>query len=261
MRRGSSKISGLELESGVRNPPSESQVGNTVKVSTSRRACGLVSHDACANLANFSRTAGGRRARGRICGGVLPSCREADHPQLLREIVVLAAIGGLLGRCLRCAGDLNRRGSRRPGGALPDPRWMAGPRFYRRNFLSGPQHSLERSWPAWHTSRADLQIALNAGGREKLGRLPGRPLAARSVVIVEVALTARAFEARRSCSKEFRNAERFPPARSILSFASARVDLPEPSYSIRRTPEFSVPLEKLKALPASIGWRGRRIRR
>ena len=85
-------------------------------------------------------------------------------------------------------------------------------------------------WPAWHTSRADIQLALKSGGHGS-SDAPRRAPLARSARDREVALTLVLLSAAGLVLKSFANARDPGLGFDPQLLLSARVDLPEPSYS------------------------------
>ncbi|MEO6970486.1 MAG: FtsX-like permease family protein, partial [Chthoniobacterales bacterium] len=105
-------------------------------------------------------------------------------------------------------------------------------------------------WPAWHTSHADIQLALKSGERgssESAGARRSRDL----LVIAEVALTLVLLSAAGLVLKSFANARGLGLGFDPHLLLSARVDLPEPAYSDPgKVANFSdALLQKLAALP------------
>ena len=106
-------------------------------------------------------------------------------------------------------------------------------------------------WPAWRTSRADIQLALKAGGHGS-SDAPGARRSRDLLVVAEVALTLVLL----GCTaglvlKSFANARDLGLGFDPHLLLSARVDLPEPTYSDRqKLLNFSEALlEKLSTLP------------
>ena len=213
-------------------------------------AVGLVLLIACANLANLLAARGAARAREFAVRAAVGASRWQIIRQLLMESVVLAAIGGSLGLCLAawCRDLLVAVAP--PGVArfqnLPLDGWVLGFTV----LISFVTSILFGLWPAWHTSRADIQLALNAGGRGS-SDAPGARRSRDLLVIVEVALTLVLLSAAGLVLKSFANARALPLGFDPHLLLSARVDLPEPSYSdATKLLNFSSALlEKLKALP------------
>jgi predicted permease len=185
---------------------------------------------ACANLANLLAARGAARAREFAVRAAVGASRWQIVRQLLIESFVLAAVGGVLGLCLAAWGrDLLV--------ALAPP---GVPRFQNvalsgwvlvfslaLSFLTSIFFGL---WPAWHSSRADIQLALKSGGHgssETAGAKRSRDL----LVVAEVALTLILLSSAGLILKSFANARNLGLGFDPHLLLSARVDLPEPSYS------------------------------
>ncbi|MEY2562848.1 MAG: hypothetical protein QOH88_1041 [Verrucomicrobiota bacterium] len=213
-------------------------------------AVALVLLIACANLANLLAARGAARGQEFAVRAAVGASRWQIIRQLLIESLVLALVGGLLGLCLAAWGrDILI--------ALAPP---GAPRFQNLSLngwvlifslgLSFATSLLFGLWPAWHTSRADIQLALKAGGRgssDSAGARRSRDM----LVIAEVALTLILLSAAGLVMKSFANARGLGLGFDPLLLLSARVDLPEPSYSdSTKLANFSRSLlEKLSALP------------
>src|SRR2546421_3061845 len=213
-------------------------------------AVALVLVIACANLANLLAARGAARAREFAVRAAVGASRWQIIRQLLIESFVLALVGGGLGLCLAAWGrDLLV--------ALAPP---GVPRFQNITlsgwvlvFSLGP--SLVTSilfglWPAWHSSRADIQLALKSGGHgssESSGARRSRDL----LVIAEVALTLILLSSAGLILKSFANARNLGLGFDPHLLLSARVDLPEPTYSdTTKVDNFHEALmEKLSVLP------------
>lgn len=193
-------------------------------------AVALVLLIACANLANLLAARGAARAKEFAIRAAVGASRWQIIRQLLIESFVLAIAGGLLGLCLAAWGrDLLV--------ALAPP---GVPRFQNialNNWvlafslgLSLVTSILFGLWPAWHTSRADIQLALKSGGHgssETAGAKRSRDL----LVVAEVALTLILLSSAGLILKSFANAQNLGLGFDPHLLLSARVDLPEPSYS------------------------------
>jgi putative ABC transport system permease protein len=205
---------------------------------------------ACANLANLLAARGAARAREFAVRAAVGASRWQIIRQLLIESLVLALVGGLLGLCLAAWG-------RDVLVALSPP---GVPRFQNLSLngwvlafsvaLSLITSILFGLWPAWHTSRADIQLALKSGGHgssDSAGARRSRDL----LVITEVALTLLLLSAAGLVLKSFANAKGLRLGFDPHLLLSARVDLPEPTYSdATKLTNFSKALlEKLSTLP------------
>jgi putative ABC transport system permease protein len=213
-------------------------------------AVALVLLIACANLANLLAARGAARAQEFAVRAAVGASRWQIIRQLLIESFVLALAGGLLGLCLAAWGrDLLV--------ALSPP---GVPRFQNLSLngwvllfslaLSVGTSVLFGLWPAWHTSRADIQLALKSGGRgssDSVGARRSRDL----LVIAEVALTLMLLSAAGLVLKSFANARGLGLGFDPHLLLSARVDLPSPTYAdATKLVNFSNALqEKLSALP------------
>jgi putative ABC transport system permease protein len=213
-------------------------------------AVGLVLLIACANLANLLAARGAARAQEFAVRSAVGASRWHIIRQLLIESVILALAGGLLGLCLAAWGrDLLV--------ALSPP---GVPRFQNLSLngwvlvfslgLSLVTSLLFGLWPAWHTSRADIQLALKSGGRgssDSAGSRRSRDL----LVVAEVALTLILLSAAGLVLKSFANARGLGLGFDPHLLLSARVDLPQPTYSdATKLANFGKALlEKLSALP------------
>ena len=213
-------------------------------------AVALVLLIACANLANLLAARGAARAREFAVRAAVGASRWQIIRQLLMESLALALVGGGLGLCLAAWGrDILV--------ALAPP---GVPRFQNIALnswvlvfsvcLSFVTSVLFGLWPAWHTSRADIQLALNSGGRgssETAGAKRSRDL----LVIAEVALTLILLSTAGLVLKSFANARNIGLGFDPQLLLSARVDLPEPSYTDEnKVWNFQQALlEKLSALP------------
>ncbi|HEX4631682.1 MAG TPA: ABC transporter permease [Chthoniobacterales bacterium] len=213
-------------------------------------AVALVLLIACANLANLLAARGAARAREFAVRAAVGASRWAIIRQLLIESMVLALVGGGLGLCLAAWGrDLLV--------ALAPP---GVPRF-QNVALNGwvLAFSLALSFvtsvlfgllPAWHSSRPNIQLALKSGGHgssETAGAKRSRDL----LVVAEVALTLILLSTAGLVLKSFANARNIGLGFDPHLLLSARVDLPEPSYSdAKKVWNFQQALvDKLSALP------------
>jgi putative ABC transport system permease protein len=213
-------------------------------------AVGLVLLIACANLANLLAARGAARAREFAVRAAVGASRWQIIRQLLIESVVLALVGGALGLCFAAWGrDLLVALS--PAGVprfqdLPLDGWVLSFSLA----LSIVTSLLFGLWPAWHTSRADIQLALKSGGHGS-SDAPGARRSRDLLVIGEVALTLILLSAAGLVLKSFANARALGLGFDPRLLLSARIDLPEPSYSDeKKLLNFSTALmERLSALP------------
>ncbi|MEO5721364.1 MAG: ABC transporter permease [Chthoniobacterales bacterium] len=205
---------------------------------------------ACANLANLLAARGAARGREFAVRAAVGASRWQIIRQLLIESVVLALVGGLLGLGLAAWGrDILV--------ALSPP---GVPRFQNLSLngwvlafslaLSFLTSVLFGLWPAWHTSRVNIQLALKSGGHGS----SDAPAARRSrdlLVVAEVALTLILLSTAALVLKSFANARALGLGFDPQLLLSARVDLPEPTYedAVKLRKFSDALLEKLSALP------------
>jgi putative ABC transport system permease protein len=106
-------------------------------------------------------------------------------------------------------------------------------------------------WPAWHSSRADIQLALKSGGGHGSSEAPGARRSRDLLVIAEVALTLILLSSAGLVLKSFANARNLGLGFDPHLLLSARVDLPEPSYSDAKklTTFHEALMQKLSVLP------------
>jgi predicted permease len=232
-------------------PLLESQVGDyRASLNLLLGAVGLVLLIACANLANLLAARGAARAREFAVRAAVGASRWQIIRQLLIESMVLAVVGGALGLCLAAWGrDLLVALS--PAGVprfqdLPLDGWVLS-FSVALSFITSLLFGL---WPAWHTSRADIQLALKSGGHGS-SDAPGARRSRDLVVVAEVALTLVLLSTAGLVLKSFANARSLGLGFDPHLLLSARIDLPEPSYSDeKKVLNFSDALmAKLSALP------------
>ncbi len=213
-------------------------------------AVALVLLIACANLANLLAARGATRAREFAVRAAVGASRWQIIRQLLIESVVLALVGGALGLCLAAWGRdlliaLSPAGSPRFQD-LPLDGWVLS-FSVALSFVTSLLFGL---WPAWHTSRVDIQLALKSGGHGSSDS-PGARRSRDLLVIAEVALTLVLLSGAGLVLKSFANARSLGLGFDPRLLLSARIDLPEPSYSdAKKLLNFSSALmDKLSALP------------
>jgi putative ABC transport system permease protein len=213
-------------------------------------AVALVLLIACANLANLLAARGAARAREFAVRAAVGASRWQIIRQLLIESFVLALSGGLLGLCLAAWGRDLLVALAPPGVPRFQNIALSGWVLVFSLGLSFATSVLFGLWPAWHSSRADIQLALKSGGHgssEAAGARRSRDL----LVITEVALTLLLLSSAGLVLKSFANARNLGLGFDPHLLLSARVDLPEPSYSdAKKLLNFDEALmQKLSALP------------
>ncbi len=205
---------------------------------------------ACANLANLLAARGAARTREFAVRAAVGASRWQIIRQLLIESLVLALFGGSLGLGLAAWGRDLLVALSPPGVPrfqdLPLDGWVLSFSLA----LSVVTSLLFGLWPAWHTSRTDIQLALKSGGHGSSDS-PGARRSRDLLVIAEVALTLVLLSAAGLVLKSFANARSLGLGFDPHLLLSARIDLPEPSYSDeKKVLNFSAALmEKLSALP------------
>jgi putative ABC transport system permease protein len=232
-------------------PLLENQVGdyrNSLKLLLG--AVGLVLLIACANLANLLAARGAGRAREFAVRAAVGASRWQIIRQLLMESFVLALFGGLLGLCLAAWGRDVLVALAPPGVPRFQNVALSGWVLVFSLALSFVTSVLFGLWPAWHTSRADIQLALKSGGTGS-SETPGARRSRDLLVIAEVALTLMLLSTAGLVMKSFANARNLGLGFDPHLLLSARVDLPEPSYSdAKKLLNFNEALmQKLSALP------------
>src|ERR1700674_254429 len=213
-------------------------------------AVGLVLLIACANLANLLAARGAARAREFAVRAAVGASRWQIIRQLLTESFVLALAGGLLGLCLAAWGRDLLVALAPPGVPRFQNVALSGWVLVFSLALSFVTSVLFGLWPAWHTSRADIQLALKSGGPGS-SETPGARRSRDLLVIAEVALTLILLSTAGMVMKSFANARNLGLGFDPHLLLSARVDLPEPTYSdAKKLLNFDEALmQKLSALP------------
>src|SRR6185436_2837114 len=192
-------------------------------------AVALVLLIACANLANLLAARGAARGREFAIRAAVGASRWQIIRQLLIESLVLALVGGSLGLSLAAWGRDLLIALAPPGVPrfqdLPLDGWVLSFSLA----LSVATSLLFGLWPAWHTSRADIQLALKSGGHGS----SDAPAARRSrdlLVVAEVALTLILLSAAGLVLKSFANARGLGLGFDPRLLLSARINLPESTY-------------------------------
>ncbi len=232
-------------------PLLENQVGDyRASLTLLLGAVALVLLIACANLANLLAARGAARAREFAIRAAVGASRWQIIRQLLLESVVLALLGGALGLCFAAWGRDLLIALSPPGVPRFEGLALNGWVLVFTLALSFASSLLFGLWPAWHTSRADIQLALKSGGYGS-SEAPGVRRSRDLLVVAEVAVTLMLLSAAGLVLKSFANARGLGLGFDPHLLLSARVDLPEPTYSdANKLLNFSAALqEKLSALP------------
>src|SRR2546421_9788736 len=213
-------------------------------------AVALVLLIACANLANLLAARGAARAREFAVRSAVGASRWQIIRQLLIESFALALVGGLLGLCLAAWGRDVLVALAPPGVPRFQNVALSGWVLLFSLALSFVTSVLFGLWPAWHTSRADIQLALKSGGYGS-SESPGARRSRDLLVIAEVALTLVLLSTAGLVMKSFANARNLGLGFDPHLLLSARVDLPEPTYSdAKKLTNFHEALmENLSVLP------------
>jgi putative ABC transport system permease protein len=194
-------------------------------------AVALVLLIACANLANLLAARGAARAREFAVRAAVGASRWQIVRQLLIESFVLAVFGGLLGLGLAAWGRDLLVVLAPPGVSRFQNIALSGWVLVFSLGLSFATSVLFGLWPAWHSSRTDIQLALKSGGGHGSSEAAGARRSRDVLVVAEVALTLILLSSAGLVLKSFANARNLGLGFDPHLLLSARVDLPEPSYS------------------------------
>ena len=213
-------------------------------------AVGLVLLIACANVANLFAARGAARAREFAVRAAVGATRGQMIRQLLVESFLIAMLGGVLGFFV-AAWVRDALIALAPHGVS---------RFQDISFdlpvlgftfaIASITTVLFGLWPAWQTSRADVQAALQSGSHGS-----GISLAAKRtrdwLVISEIALTLTLLVAAALVLKSFSRMQSIQLGYEPRGLITARMDLPFRVYSTReKLGAFTnLLLEKVRALP------------
>ena len=213
-------------------------------------AVGVVLLIACVNLANLLAARGAARAREFALRAAVGASRWRIVRQLLVESLILGLAGGVVGLFLAAwsrdlilalapAGDLRFQGTQLDAIVLGF------------SLIASLATSLLFGlWPAVHTSRTDLQLALKSGDRgasDSRGARHSRDL----LIIAEVALTLVLLTAAGLVLKSFANARSVALGYEPDGLLTARVDLPDATYPDAKKilPFNDALVEKIKTIP------------
>jgi putative ABC transport system permease protein len=213
-------------------------------------AVGLVLLIACANLANLFAARGAARAREFAIRTAVGANRAQIIRQLLVESFVIALLGGTLGFFVALwARD-----------ALIALAPQEVSRFHEISFdlpvlaftfvIASITTVLFGLWPAWQTSRADVQLALKAGSQGS-GEAPSARRTRDWLVISEIALTLTLLIAAALVLKSFARLQSLQLGYEPHGLVTARLELPWKTYSDRdKVATFTrALLDKIRALP------------
>lgn len=213
-------------------------------------AVGFVLLIACANLASLFAARGAARAREFAIRAAVGASRGQIIRQLLVESFLVAVLGGMLGVFIAIWV--------RDGLIALSPQGVS--RFREISFdlpvlgftflLASLTSVLFGLWPAWQTSRADVQLALKAGSHGA-GDSPSAKRTRDWLVISEIAFTLTLLIAAALVMKSFAGIQSLPLGYEPRDLLTVRFELPFRAYS---TPDKVVNfskalLEKTRALP------------
>jgi putative ABC transport system permease protein len=213
-------------------------------------AVGLVLLIACANLANLFAARGAARAREFAIHAAVGATRGQIIFKLLLESFLIAILGGTLGFFIAVW--------------LRDALIALGPedvsRFQQISFdppvlgftflIASLTAVIFGLWPAWQTSRANVQLALKAGSAGS-GDPPSAKCVRDWLVISEIALTLTLLVAAGLVLKSFSKIQALQLGYESRGLFSARLELPWKTYSSReKIGTFTKALlERVSALP------------
>jgi putative ABC transport system permease protein len=213
-------------------------------------AVGLVLLIACANLANLFAARGAARAREFAIRAAVGASRLQITRQLLIEGFVVALLGGTLGFFIALwARD-----------ALVALAPQGVSRFHEIPFdltvlaftfvVASLTTVLFGLWPAWQTSRADVQLALKVGSQGS-GEAPSAKRTRDWLAISQIALTLTLLIAAAMVLKSFGHLQSLQLGYEPRGLFTARFELPWKTYSSReKIGLFSQTLlDKARALP------------
>jgi putative ABC transport system permease protein len=213
-------------------------------------AVGLVLLIACANLANLFAARGAARAREFAIHAAVGATRGQIVKKLLIESFVIALLGGALGFFLAIWV--------RDGLIALSPGNVS--RFHQISFdlpvlgftflVASLTTMLFGLWPAWHTSQADIQLALKAGSAGS-GDPPSAKRARDWLVVSEIALTLTLLVAAGLVLKSFSHLQSLLLGYEPRALFTARFELPWQKYNDRdKINTFAKALlDKLRSLP------------
>ncbi|HEX4638644.1 MAG TPA: ABC transporter permease [Chthoniobacterales bacterium] len=213
-------------------------------------AVGLVLLIACANLANLFAARGAARAREFAIHAAVGASRAQIVRKLLLESFVIAILGGALGFCIAVW--------------LRDALVALGPegvsRFQQISFdlpvlgftflIASLTTIVFGLWPAWQTSRADVQLALKEGSAGS-GDPPSARRARDWFVISEIALTLTLLVGAGLVLKSFSRLQSLSLGYEPRALFTARFELPWKKYDDRGKIDIfaKTVLDKVRGVP------------
>jgi putative ABC transport system permease protein len=205
---------------------------------------------ACANLANLFSARGAARAREFAIRAAVGATRGRIIRQLLIESLTVALLGGALGFVF-AVWSRDALVALGPQGVERFHRIQFDGRILGFTFLLACLTSIVFGlWPAWHSSRTDVQMALKAGGHgssDSRSARRGRDL----LIVGEIALTLVLLSSAGLVLKSFARVQAVSLGLEPRGLLTARIDLPFNVYSdVQKIAPFThTLLEKIRALP------------
>lgn len=212
-------------------------------------AVALVLLIACANLANLFAARGAARAREFAIRAAVGANRARIIRQLLIESALVALAGGAFGFCIS-VWSRDALVAMAPPGIERFRELSFDGRVLTFTFLLASLTAvLFGLWPAWNSSRTNLQLALHGGSRTSDSRAAGRTRD--WLVIGEIALTLVLLSSAGLVLKSFANAQALSLGYEPRNLLTARIDLVWTNYRDRQkvTNFAHAALDKLRALP------------
>ena len=213
-------------------------------------AVGLVLLIACANVANLFAARGAARAREFAIRVAVGATRRQIIRQLLVESFLIALLGGMLGLFIAAWVRDALVGLAPQGVSRFQDISFDLPVLSFTFVIALVTTMLFGLWPAWQTSRGDVQVALQSGSHSS-----GVSLAAKRtrdwLVISEIALTLTLLVAAALVLKSFSRMQSLQLGYEPRGLITARMELPFRVYSTReKMGTFTnLLLEKVRALP------------
>ena len=242
-----------EKVSAVVTPLLENLVGEYRKnLALLLDAVGLVLLIACANLANFFAARGAARAREFAIRAAVGASRGQLIRQLLIESLVVAILGGAAGFVIALWGR-DALVALGPAGVERFHTLHFDARVLGFTFLLASLTSVAFGlWPAWQTSRADVQLALKSGGYAA-SDAPSARRFRDGLIIGEIALTLILLSSAGLVLKSFARVQSLSLGFEPRGLLTARIDLPFAAYSdAQKVSTFAQALlEKVRALPGA----------
>src|SRR2546430_2687864 len=213
-------------------------------------AVGLVLLIACANLANLFAARGAARSRALAISAAVGGSRRQIVKQLLVESFVVAIIGGALGFFIA----LWARDALSILAPQTASRFQDIPFDLRVLMFTLVVASVTAVffglWPAWQSSRADVQLALKAGSQGS-GDAPSAKRTRDWLVISQIALTLTLLIAAALVLKSFSRLQALSLGYEPHGMLTARLEMPWRTYNTRDKIDMFAKtlLDKVRTLP------------